>query len=801
MEQSFKMKVGNDLLTIRNKMKQIIVKFFLISTFTIGILFSGCKVDTNPPVAEDKTLAITDFSPKTGGEKTVVVINGKNFASAINYNLIKIGSYSLIPLTASSTQLTFSIPNGMVAGDYNITVMVGGVSAVSSDKFNVDPTKPGGGGYVSNDKVPGITAAIVNACFFGTGQTNIHPRIFYSTADIQRIKSLALTDMAAKAAYDAIISTANSLLTQSVLKWGLDADNLRISNIHSIGNDIIPPLVLAYQFTGDTRYAQRCYDQLAEMMTWSDWGASRHFLDIGIGSKGVAMAYDGLYDFLTPDQRTKIVAAARKFALEPGLSQMKGNTVAFAWYLTDNNWNGICHGGLIDLALSMYESDTPFMSQVVSIAANQTLPYMKSLEPDGASREGMMYWDYGLTNTFMCYEAMNRILSTTYGLAEQPGFIKTGWFPFLVTGPAGSASVGDDYLYNSINQKFTSRLWFAKKLNDANLAKANFDAVKAKSASSNGGINGWMDLLAYDPGLISQGQSVSLPMNGNVHGLDYMFVRENDTDNSYYIGMHGGDNAASHGHLDAGTFFLHAKGQVFASGTLGTTAPYPADYFNSCNPDYNAQPTTITSTPGRNYYYRVRTEGKSCVVFNPDARPMQNPTGVCIVEKELNDATGGCYVLNMNGIYSRDVSTYKRGIKLNRTTKVTSIQDEFSPLAASSLYWIMQTTANVSINPSNKKMAKLTIGTNSVYAIIKSPDTAQFEYVPSSTGFVNYLTETKPIFSTIMIGKDQTNGGYGKLQFKLTGVTASTTIRVDFVDAMTTVVPDITAVSNWTTSN
>jgi hypothetical protein len=49
----------------------------------------------------------------------------------------------------------------------------------------------------------------------------------------------------------------------------LDDANLRISNIHTIGSDILPTLVLAYQFTSDTRYAQRCYDQLAEMMTWS----------------------------------------------------------------------------------------------------------------------------------------------------------------------------------------------------------------------------------------------------------------------------------------------------------------------------------------------------------------------------------------------------------------------------------------------------------------------------------------------------------------------------------------------------
>jgi hypothetical protein len=772
-----------------------------IFLLVVMVLFTACKSDSVVEDSKVATLSIADFSPSTGGEKTVILINGTNFASQTNYNLVKIGNYSLIPLTASETQLSFAIPTGMLAGDYTITVMVGGKEAVSTTKFKVDPTKPGGGGFVNSDKVPSITPAIVNTCFFGTGQTNIHPRIFYSAADIQRIKSLFLTDIAVKAAYNAIISTANSLLTQPVLKYGLDAANLRISNIHSIGNDIIPPLVLAYQFTGDTRYAKRVWDQLAELMTWPDWGAGRHFLDVGIGSKGVAMAYDGLYDYFTADQRSKIVAAARKYALEPGLSQMKGNTVTFAWYLTDNNWNGICHGGLIDLALSMYETDTPFMSQVVSIAANQTLPYMKSLEPDGASREGMMYWDYGLTNTFLSFEAMNRVLNTTYGLAEQPGFVKTGWFPFMVTGSSGTVSVGDDYLYNSKDKKFVSRLWFARKQNDANLAKANFDAVKAKSGVSDGGINGWMDLIYYDPVLISQGQSASLPMNGNVYGLDYMFVRENNTDNSYYIGMHGGDNNASHGHLDAGTFFLHAKGQVFITGTLGTTSPYPADYFNETSPSYTSSPTTAISTPGRFYYYRIRTEGKSCLVFNPDARPMQNPSGVCAIDRESNDAVGGFYVLDMTSPYNRDVTTYKRGIKVSRTNSITTVQDEFNPKTASSVYWIAHTSATVSVNPLNKKIAKLTIGTSSIYAVIKSPDNATFEYVPASNSFVNYLTETKNIFSTIMVGKDQINSSYGKLQFKLTNIAVPTTIRVDFLDNYTSAVPDMVPLSGWSTAN
>jgi len=651
--------------------------------------------------------------------------------------------------------------------------------------------------FVCPEKVP-ITPQIVNTCFLRNGQLNIHPRLFFNKSDIVRIKALILTDKAAKAAYDEIIEHANKYLSDQIYKYGLDGGKLRIGGIHPIGNEVLPELVLAYQFTGDERFARRCWDQLAEMMTWPDWGANRHFLDVGIGSKGVALAYDGLSDYLSADQKNQLVSAARKFALEPGLSQMKGGRSVWPWYMSKNNWNGICHSGLIDLAISMYETDNDFMGSVISSAANRIPLYMKSFEPDGASEEGIAYWDYGLINTCLCFDAMTRSLGTTYGLSDEPGFKKTGWFPFLVTGPAGTASIGDDNIYNSKKDNYLSRFWFAKQFQDANLAKAQYQATISKKGLK---LNDWLDLLNYDPMLISKGHGIVTPMNGHIKGLNYMFVRENETDESYYIGMHDGDNNAGHGHLDAGSFFLHAKGQVFVTGTLGTTRPYPGDYFSATKPDYFSDPTTLTSTPGRFYYYRVRTEGKSCLVFNPDARPMQNPLGVAIEEKDANDSNGGYYITNLTPIYNRDVTSYRRGIKLNRIKKITSVQDEFTTKKASTVYCLIHTAAIISINSTNKKIAKMTIGNKSIYAIIKSPANAEFEYVPASNDKVNYLEETKPVFSTIMSGKDLLNGKYGKLQFKLTGVSEKLTARVDFVDEITTKVPELISLTNWNTSN
>jgi predicted outer membrane repeat protein len=780
---------GINIITGASANKMTLINNILFSNFNAETTPISISLASSVNLKESRNNIIDsdfDFTAKT--------TNGATMASG-NVNSVTSGQLLLAANLANNGGATKTLSLG--AGSVAINAGYGN-SAPAVDQRNTTRIGiPDAGSYeaafVCNIIIP-ITSAIVDSCFNNKCPQNLHPRLFYSSSDIQRIKMLVLTDVAALSTYNSIIASANNLLSQPVLQYGLDAGNLRITNIHIVVNSHIPPLVLAYQFTGDTIYAKRCWDQLAEMMSWPDWGANRHFLDVGIGSTGFAMAYDGLYDYLTTDKKTQMVAAARNFALVPGLTQMKMST--YNWSKADSNWNGICHGGLIDLALSMYETDNSFMSDVISYATNGMILYIETFEPDGASPEGNAYWDYGLTHTCLSFDAMNRNLSTTFGLTEQPGFKKTGWFPFLMSGPVGTASIGDDLLYNTKSSRSLSRFWFAKNFNDANLAKAQYDITISKFGLK---LNGWMDLLNYDPILVAQGAAVLIPMNGHLRGVDYMFVRENETDDSFYIGMHDGHNNANHGHLDAGNFYLHAKSKVFVTGSLGTTSPYPADYFDTSLPVYDSAPITVVSKVGRFSYYRVRPEGKSCLVFNPDARPMQNPLGVAVEEHDVNDATGGYYVTNLTDNYSRDVTSYRRGISLNRATQVTSVQDEFTPKTASTVYWIIQTPAIVSVSSLDKKIAKMTIGTKSIYAIIKTPANAEFEYVPSSTSIVNYLAETQPSFETIMAGKDLKNGLYGKLQFKLTGVTGANTIRVDFVSDSLTIVPDITPfVSNDT---
>jgi hypothetical protein len=656
--------------------------------------------------------------------------------------------------------------------------------------------------YTSKATIP-ISDAIVRECFTGMKMQGVHPRLLYSSNDISKLLQQINSSTLLKGGYDDVMQRANQLLGASLLNYGLDAAGLRIPSIHTIGNDWVPYLVLAYQFTKDSRYALKCWQQLEVMCNFPDWGANRHFLDAGIAAKAIAISLDGLYEYLTEVQRAKLYQSVKTFTLQPGKTQIETKTGVWKWYLSNDNWNGICHGGMIMAALSGYEFDTTFNSSIIALCSNGLLPYVKSLEPDGASEEGLGYWAYGLSNTFLALESMKKCLSTTYGLAENPGFKKTGWFPYLLAGPVGTASIGDDYTYNGKNYRFLSYAWFAQYFQDADFAKTHTLFCQSVNAGKASQLNGWTDLLFYSPMLAANGSSFQPPLSGYIRGLEYAFLLDKNNDEAAsYIGMHAGENAASHGHLDAGSFYLQALGENFGIGNLGRPDSYPADYFNVSNPSYLSAAGSPALTAGRYYYYRVKSESKNCIIVNPDSRPEQKPDGKAFLLSQASDASGGYFQFSLTDCYSRDMLLYNRGIKINRTTGTMLVQDEFTLKSESLVYWLMQTPAtDALILSADGRSAGLTRNGKTLYAVIRSPANASFEKVARSPNQILYLPETAPYFSGIMNGKNPNNPYFGKLQIRLPKLSGKITISVEFVTKPPISIADPIPMATWTTQN
>lgn len=581
-------------------------------------------------------------------------------------------------------------------------------------------------------------------------KATIHPRLFYTDATLNRIKQLiASNDAFAVMYFDIARKHTDSILKEPLLEYGLDAAKLRVSTIHKFATQV-PYLIFMYQVTGESQYADRCIQQLERMCEYPDWGANRHFLDTGIGAFVFAFVYDGLYHYMTAEQRELFEAGVRKHALNIGKYQIEHGTGAQKWYIANHNWNGICNNGLIAAALAMYETDPDFMSQLISATLNTLPRYIAEFEPDGQSEEGLGYWSYGLMYTVLGFEAMKNVLGTTYGMAETPGIRKTGWFPFLMSGPVASINIGDDPLRNS---REASLLWFAQHNNDPALARQHLNLCLENHRCQ------WQDIYFYQPELMTRKKEMTIPLDNAIRGIGLYSIRENwDSKDALYIAMHGGANNANHGHLDAGSFYIQAMGEVFAVGDLGgDNYTYPGYFNNKAMPGYS-DAVSEQQKAARWFFYRLRTEGKNCIVVNPTIRPEQKGNGIAKLESAGTSDEVSSYTLNLSDCYERDVQSYVRTIGMNRKKRELFVNDALNCRdSASVVWWFMHTQAEIELQEEGRA-AILTMNGKRLKAEIHSPAHARFQIMPAS-----YLLK-----DSFPLTRNSENTGFQKLAIKCT---------------------------------
>ncbi len=570
-----------------------------------------------------------------------------------------------------------------------------------------------------NSNFTPVTAKMIQERLSVSEVVNIHPRLFFSQDDIHRIRKLnEQGDTLIHIGYLQNQIESSKILKEPLLSYYLDEAKLRVPSIHKFAVQL-PHLVMMYQLTGDTSFARRIVNQFKKLNDFPDWGANRHFLDAGIGGFDFALAYDALYAFLTAEEKKMMRSAVLKNVLIPGKEQLQKK---IWWSTANHNWNGICNGGIIMAALSMYEEDPKEMSEIIALAINALPKYIKSFDPDGQSDEGLMYWGYGLMYTTIAMESMQRVLGTSFGLDQFTGFKKTGWFPAFVSGPVSSLNIGDDPIKNGKSRSF---FWFAKNNNDTALAKMQYDLCKESNEMN------WMDMLYYNPKMVRSNLKNNIPLENHIHGIELMSLRSGWDNNASFISLHGGYNNANHGHLDAGSFDLQANGEIWAYGNLGRDEyTYPGYFSKTTLPSYT-DTNLIQSDAGRWHFYRLRAEGKNCLVFNPTVRPDQNEMGIATLLNKNIGINESSFKIDLTNCYTRDVSSYTRKILLNKSTTAMTVKDEFVSKDTSTVWWGMHTKADITIR-SKSNSALLQQNGKKMLVTIKSPSNAVFQVLDAS---------------------------------------------------------------------
>ena len=573
-----------------------------------------------------------------------------------------------------------------------------------------------------------ITPEMVKQAISQRGTMGRHPYLFFTEEDINRIQQYYNNgNPLFKSICDYNIKLANNAVVYDLPTYHLDDANLRLEDMHNFPVNSLPPLAMAYKLTGDTVYLKRIKAVLNAVAGFDDWGAPRHFLDAGVGTAYVAIAYDLVYDMMSKQERNDIEEAIMEKTLKPGLEGMKNG--AF-WTTQRQNWNGICHTGIRLGAYICYERNPELCAEIIAMTLNHETEYIRAFEPMGQTEEGQSYFDYGVSFMEVGFETDKHVMGTEFGLSDTNGLRNAGWFPLRSGGTCAGVSLGDGDVLTSVA---LPRLWLAKNYDDTGLGKIIFD--KLKNASN----YDWRLMEFFDEDFYNRcmdSEDAAMPQSDNlIPALDLVSFRNKWTTNGNFISIHAASNAASHGHLDAGQVDIQANGVHWVMGSLGKDVYEYPGYFSATSPDYNDSKGEQTIA-GRNHIYRLRAEGKTAVVVQgdgtPDIRPDQNPQGLPVIEKIVSKPRGGYTVVDLTDCYSRDVIEYKRGIMMSENRQLMTVQDEIvTNNEESTIWWLMNTPANIKISEDGRSVM-LTYQSKQMWVGLSSPSNAVFKEIPAT---------------------------------------------------------------------
>jgi hypothetical protein len=247
---------------------------------------------------------------------------------------------------------------------------------------------------------------------------------------------------------------------------------------------------------------------------------------------------------------------AKSSLIEKGIKpSYNENGERMFWINGSNNWNAVCHGGLIAASLVIADVDPELAANTISRALDKLPNSLKEYAPDGVYPEGPTYWGYGTSYTVIASNLLSTSLGTDFGISMSPGFMESVNFLLEATAPSG-------YFFNfadSGDKKGGSQSvimsWFAVQTGD----ELYFDKSFFENPTDAGRIAG--------PGLVwlsqfIQKKSSVLPLEWHGNGENPVAVFRGDKDDprQFYLGVKGGKANLSHGNMDAGTFVFDLNG-------------------------------------------------------------------------------------------------------------------------------------------------------------------------------------------------------------------------------------------------
>jgi hypothetical protein len=272
----------------------------------------------------------------------------------------------------------------------------------------------------------------------------------------------------------------------------------------------------------------------------------------------------------------------------------------FFWTKATNNWNAVCHQGIIGAALAL-EEDTALLARILSLAKKYLPLFLRGFGSDGACSEGPGYWQYGFGWFCVLNEQLETRSEGRLSLIDGDPHVRE----IALFGPR--VTLTNFHFVNFSDSPRTGALspslltYLGRRLGDENLlahARKSYERLDQTGLNLQGQRT---DLLYFVRLLLNTPESTKV--DRSLEPQDFFFkdlavIVASGHDSAGHLwefAAKGGNNAEQHNHNDCGSYILNIDGSPVV---IEIGAPeYTKDFFRENRYQYLAARTLGHSLP------------------------------------------------------------------------------------------------------------------------------------------------------------------------------------------------------------
>lgn len=403
-----------------------------------------------------------------------------------------------------------------------------------------------------------------------------HPRLYLGQEAKVRCRREPKTGFL-RAAQAHLEAEADACLRRHRIEYPAGSHNALLIRARHMQNEI-GTLLVRWAQTEREVYLRAVLERVRRMGEWEYWSwiawregrrgpAAIYDLSYGENSATLAMAYDWLYEALTPAERGGIVDVARTWSFASGKVHCRRG--AAGWFgRRDSNWNTVCAGGLGMLCLAMGE-EVREAKTLLDRVEQSVEPFMLELDKThGGWSEGIGYWNYGMRYAFMYLLSWENATGASHRLLRRRNTRRTLRFPL------DFCPHGQPCSFSDVNRWRPSPLHYAaaERLGDTDTLSA-LDARLSGTAAF--GIGQWPDAAewrALHRGHRQKHAKGKKRAGGTklYRGLDWGLLADDFLSPSLYASVRGGTTQVPHGHRDLLSFHVVVGREQFVTNMRAT---------------------------------------------------------------------------------------------------------------------------------------------------------------------------------------------------------------------------------------